>query len=70
MSTAPDQGAQTEAGHACLGTGVGQSNNVILQKAEIAPTIFFFEIKTPMIAKMAKAGQFVVFRTDEVSFGN
>ncbi|MFA6448539.1 MAG: bifunctional dihydroorotate dehydrogenase B NAD binding subunit/NADPH-dependent glutamate synthase [bacterium] len=67
MSTAPDQGTQAAAGHACQGMGVGQDNNVILQKAEIAPTIFFFEIKTPMIAKMAKAGQFVVFRTDEYS---
>ncbi len=52
--------------HACQGEGVGREN-VILKKEEIAPTIFFFEIHTPLIAKTAQAGQFVVFRTDEYS---
>ncbi len=57
----------TTAEHACQEQGVGKKNNQILKKEEIAPTIFFFEIYVPLIAKMAKAGQFVVFRTDETS---
>lgn len=49
----------------CIAEGTLEKDNVILEKAEIAPTIFHFLFRTPMIARQAQAGQFVVIRVDE-----
>ena len=38
----------------------------IVTKEKLCPVVDFFKIEAPAIAKMAKAGQFVVVRVDEV----
>ncbi len=52
-------------GENCLSKGIAEKNNVVLEKEEIAPTVFSFLFSAPQIAKQAQAGQFVVFRADE-----
>ncbi len=37
----------------------------VLEKQEIAPSIFLMKIKAPRVASSAKPGQFVIVRTDE-----
>ena len=37
----------------------------IITKKEIAPAVKLFEIKAPLVAKKARAGQFVILRIDE-----
>jgi len=49
----------------CLNSAINEGQNLILEKLEIAPTIFHFLFKAPQIAQQAKAGQFVVIRVDE-----
>lgn len=37
----------------------------IVRKKELNPSVTLMEIKAPLIAKKAKAGQFIIFRVDE-----
>ena len=37
----------------------------ILQKKELNPTVTYMEIKAPLVANKAKAGQFIILRVDE-----
>ncbi|NLI11997.1 MAG: sulfide/dihydroorotate dehydrogenase-like FAD/NAD-binding protein, partial [Peptococcaceae bacterium] len=37
----------------------------ILRKEVLAPTLNLFEIQAPLVAKKARAGQFVILRLDE-----
>ena len=37
----------------------------ILRKKELNPSVTLMDIEAPLIAKKAKAGQFIIFRIDE-----
>ena len=37
----------------------------IVRKKELNPSVTLMEIEAPLIAKKAKAGQFIIFRVDE-----
>jgi NAD(P)H-flavin reductase len=41
--------------------------NEILDKKTLAPSIVFYRVRAPQIAKNVKAGQFVILRTDETA---
>jgi glutamate synthase (NADPH) small chain len=49
----------------CLAEAASDKDNIILEKSEIANTIFEILFKTSLISKQAQAGQFVVIRVDE-----
>ena len=39
----------------------------IVRKKELNPTVTLMDIEAPFIARKAKAGQFIIFRIDEMS---
>lgn len=39
----------------------------IVRRKELNPTVILMDIEAPLIAKKAKAGQFIIFRVDEFS---
>ena len=38
----------------------------IVRKKELNPSVTLMEVEAPFIAKKAKAGQFIIFRVDEM----
>ena len=38
----------------------------IVRKRELNPTVTLMEVKAPLIARKALAGQFIIFRVDEM----
>ncbi|MHA1910059.1 MAG: sulfide/dihydroorotate dehydrogenase-like FAD/NAD-binding protein [Candidatus Kariarchaeaceae archaeon] len=43
-----------------------EKRNLIVKKEQQSPEVILMEVKTPLIAKKAQAGQFVIIRVDEV----
>ena len=39
----------------------------IVRKKELNPTVTLMDIEAPFIARKAKAGQFIIFRVDDMS---